>query len=187
MRLIVTGGLGCGKSSVVRLLREFLPSYPVFSFDEAVADAYKRPHIIAKLNKHFGVTIKANISEIVFADKSGEKKRLIESIITPEVVHQLKHFCSLGDRWIAEIPLWFEGYELWSDITERTILCVTAPQTIQVDRVIQRNGFSTEKIESIIASQMPIEYKIANSDYVIANDGDILKLRSEVLRLINRY
>jgi len=63
-----------------------------------------------------------------------------------------------------------------------TIICVTAPLEIRIDRIKKRDGLTEEEILARISSQMPEEEKIALSNYVIYNDGATPLIR-QVLRI----
>jgi dephospho-CoA kinase len=53
------------------------------------------------------------------------------------------------------------------------IVLVTAPPELRATRLAQERGLSPERIEELMAAQMPDAEKVDRSDYVIVNDGTI--------------
>jgi dephospho-CoA kinase len=71
------------------------------------------------------------------------------------------------------------------------IVCVTAPEALRIERVMQRNGFSHEQVKARIQNQMPEEEKVSRSQFVIENDGNrslieqVLAIHQTLLKKVN--
>jgi len=60
------------------------------------------------------------------------------------------------------------------------VLVVYAPPARQVARLAARDGISPDAAAKILASQLPIDEKVARADYVIDNGGPLEKTRPQV-------
>jgi dephospho-CoA kinase len=80
------------------------------------------------------------------------------------------------------IPLLFEtGAETEFDAT----LCIACSAATQHERLLAR-GWPDEQIEQRIRAQMPVETKIARSDYVIWTEGSIEVHAAQLDRILSR-
>lgn len=184
MKILVTGNIGCGKSTVVGMLKQLLPNYTVFDFDRMVHSLYESPSLQAALYQMFNTSDRAKVSDIVHKDQEQMKK--LRSVIDPQIVSHLLPALNEQDI-ILDIPLWFEqcdkhfGMLLRHDTMK---ICVLANEADQMERVKARNGFSEEKIRSIIAQQLPQDEKAAKCDTIINNIGTVDDLQNIVNCLI---
>ena len=175
----LTGSIGMGKSTVGGMMETL--GIPVHDSDAAVheemAPGAKGYLQIAAAFPYFsypdlyeGKAKRINrkaLGALVFADP--EKRKTLEGILHPLVQQSQRDFLrkqTVMGRAIAvlDIPLLFEtGAESRVDVT---ITC-SAPAHVQRARVLARPGMSAEKLEGILASQMPDGEKCARSDYVL--------------------
>jgi dephospho-CoA kinase len=63
------------------------------------------------------------------------------------------------------------------------LVVVSAPRTLQIHRVMARDGLSEADAEARIDAQLPLAEKVAAADYVIENDGDLALLQTRTLAL----
>lgn len=168
----LTGGIGSGKTTVSKMFQEFdIPVY--IADDEAKKLMVTSKFIKRKLIALFGDNVyvqgqlnKPLISQAIFNDK--EKLKQMNAIVHPRVG---QHF----DRWVKkqntpyvlkESAILFEsGGADQCDL----IVTVTAPKEIRIERVLERDDSSKEKVESIMANQLGEKEKIAKSNFVIHN------------------
>ena len=54
------------------------------------------------------------------------------------------------------------------------MIVVTAPEEMRIDRVMKRDGLDRGAVQDRIARQMPEAEKVAQADYIINNDGQLL-------------
>lgn len=71
---------------------------------------------------------------------------------------------------VAEVPLLYEVG--WEDLMDQVWVVYVHPET-QLQRLLERSGFSREQAGRIIASQMPLEEKVRRADQVIDNNGTL--------------
>lgn len=164
-QIVITGNMGCGKSTAVRAIHSVLTDYRLFDFDAVVRDFYLDSLNQAWLLTEFGTYDKAKISDIVHADADA---MFVLREHTDSYVLSRVHIAKWDRNVIFDIPLYFE-FNSEMNLTPDLIICVTSDEATQIERVKIRNNFSEEKIRSILAKQLPQEEKVANSDFVLHN------------------
>ena len=196
MRIALTGGIACGKSTLAKFLRELgirlLDADDVVHELEAPGGAAV-PAIVA----HFGAGILAadgsvdrpKLAGIVFADAAA--RRDLEAILFPLVRSRLRAFTSEAARrgrppstvplYIAIIPLLFESH--WEGDYD-IILAITSPLECQIHRMMRTRGYSRVQAEARLAAQMPVAEKAARADFVVVNDSTHEHLKDEARRLV---
>lgn len=179
MKVAVIGGIGSGKSEVMKVIRE--KGYSCLSADEINASLLKTPSYIEKIKEAFPTAVingevdKKALSDIVFSDDS--KRELLNSIAHPEIAKKILE-CK-DDPLFVELPLVLESGIV--DIFDEFILVMTN-SALRLDRLEQR-GLTREKAVSIINAQVDLYKLRALANYVIYNDGTLeeLKYNSEVV------
>ncbi|MFW5873982.1 MAG: dephospho-CoA kinase [Verrucomicrobiota bacterium] len=187
MKLGLTGGIGCGKSTVVGLFAE--AGFRTVESDEVVRDLLREdPAVREALRGRWGgrvftdggETDRKAIAAIVFGDE--DELSWLESLLHPRVrkVWTGRLAASPGADWLVEIPLLFEKrLETEFDFT----VCVSSPDAV-VDARMGGRGFSGEEIERRRRKQLPLEAKRIRADYVISNAGSLQFLKRQTTQLI---
>ena len=193
IRIAVTGGIACGKSTVGRYLADH--GVAVCDADRLAhsvmapgTDVYER--IAARWGRGIlgadGAIDRARLGEIAFNDAGS--RRELESIVHPEVERRwnlwIRERCGEGQAVAAVlIPLLFEGgFEAAWD----AVICISATTALQVARLTER-GLTAQQARARLRAQMPQGEKERRSDYVIVNVGsrELLEQQNrEVLRSI---
>ena len=186
----ITGGIGTGKSTVMRMLRDL--GAITISADDAARDALAPgSEGLAEVVTAFGADVlqssgeldRDKLAAIVFSDPVARKR--LESITHPRILSILQtHIADARqsnppDTVIAvEAPLLFEaGMEDWFD----RILVVASSESAQIERLRDRSGMSEEESLSRIRAQIPQREKTARADFVIENDGSLVELKRAVM------
>ncbi len=171
----ITGGIGSGKSVVSELFR--LQGVPVFDADkEAKYLNDTSPVIRSELTTLFGNALYAGgalnrqlLAQLMFGDKTSVNA--VNAIIHPVLAHYFLEWCSRrqDQRFVViEAALLFEaGFVSYLD----KVITVYAPESIRLERVIQRDHTTRKAVQERMKHQLPEEEKMAQSDYVIWNDG----------------
>lgn len=177
----LTGGIATGKSAVSDMFKG-LGAW-IIDFDvlarRVVEPGRKSWDLIAG---YFGESIlnsdktinRKKLSAIVFQDPI--KREKLESFTHPYIwetyIDQVRDIITREDSAviIAAIPLLIEGG--MQDIFARNII-VYAPRKTQIKRLLKRDNISMKEAEKILASQMPIDEKLALGDYIIYNSGTL--------------
>ncbi|AGZ24560.1 MULTISPECIES: dephospho-CoA kinase [Staphylococcus] len=187
----LTGGIASGKSTVSELLTAF--GFKVVDADTAARDAVaKGTPGIEKVREVFGdEAIDENgemdrkyMGELVF-NNPGERIKLNEIVhpIVREIMEQKKQqFLNEGHNVIMDIPLLFEN-ELQDTVDE--VWLVYTSESIQIDRLMERNDLTQEEAKARVYSQISIDKKSRMADHVIDNLGDKLELKQNLERLLS--
>ena len=157
-RIGITGSMATGKST---LLAAFAAQgVPVFSADQAVAELYAC-EAVAQVEALFpgvargGTIDRQELSRRLNADPSGFKR--LEAIVHPLVRAKIAQFLDAAERdghfaAAVEVPLLFEsGHDYGFD----AIAVTFCDDAIQRQRILARPGMTVEKMESLLARQMP--------------------------------
>ena len=184
----ITGGLGCGKSTVARLCEQR-------GFRRLDSDALVRervlpsPTVSAALRERYGASVvgvdgtvnRQALAERVFTND--DELRWLEELTHPPVQALWREALASAPeaRWVIEVPLLFEkALENWFDFT----VCVACAPDRQLARLEQR-GLPRVLAEQRISKQLPLARKIELADLVLWNDGSPAFLEAEVDRLVN--
>ena len=196
MRIALTGGIACGKSTLAKFLRELgirlLDADDVVHELEAPGGAAV-PAIVARFGAGIlaadGSVDRPKLAGIVFADAAA--RRDLEAILFPLVRSRLRAFTSEAARrgrppstaplYIAIIPLLFESH--WEGDYD-IILAITSPLECQIHRMMRTRGYSRVQAEARLAAQMPVAEKAARADFVVVNDSTYEHLKDEARRLV---
>lgn len=190
MKIIaLTGSIGMGKSTTARLFKE--QGARVFDADQIVAELYApggaavKP--IAKLcpKALVGDSIDRNILAKALQAKPELYKEL-ETIVHPIVKDRRYAFLESAERdgvrlVVLDIPLLFEtGPAKGLD----AVIVVSAPETVQRERVLARPGMTEEKFESLLSRQMPDAEKRKRADFVIDTSQGLDHAREQVRNIM---
>lgn len=193
----LTGGIGTGKSTVSRKLRE--RGYPVIDLDVISREVIEYPEVIDELVRNFGSEILENqnntsgkksisrnkLRQTVF--KEEKKVSVLNSIMHPPIVkemrRQIEELRKSYKTVFIEVQLLFEAkLEKEFDI----IVLVYADKKTQLERVLKRDGRSEGEVQQIINAQMDMTEKRRVSNYIIENNGDSEMLDLEIEKFIKK-
>lgn len=194
MKIGLTGGIASGKSTVSRMLRErgalivdadlisreiVMPGSPVL---QQIAEAFG-----ADLLQDDGTLDRKRLGEIIFAD---EQKRLkLNAIMHPPIREEMtRQMASYELQYpkrpvVADIPLLYES-KLQHMFEE--VVVVYVPESVQIQRLMQRDGISEEQARERMASQMPLSDKREQADVVIDNSGSLEDTAKQVDQYLKR-
>ncbi|MBO7538780.1 MAG: dephospho-CoA kinase [Prevotella sp.] len=179
MKIGITGGIGSGKSYVCQRL--IARGYEVYDCDSAAKRLMRSsPEIRQQLTSLIGpdtyLEVKGERGEV--REYTLNKKKVAEFLLVSEdnakaidaIVHPAV-FCDFeasGMKWMESAILYESGaYRL----VDKTIV-VTAPEEVRIQRVMQRDGISREKVLEWMARQLPQEEVRRRADFEIINDGE---------------
>ena len=193
-RIGLTGGIGSGKSTVASVFATL--GIPCYNSDRRAKELMVEKEAIRTfLFQHFGPEVIQNhqlqssiISKIVF--EHPELLEQLNAVVHPEVGNDFNAWCENRNApyVLKEAALLFESGS-WKNLD--AIVCVTAPEELRIQRVMQRNGFTREQVKARIQNQMPEEEKVSRSQFVIENDGNhslieqVLAIHQTLLKKVN--
>jgi dephospho-CoA kinase len=187
LRLGMTGSIATGKSTVLKAFADL--GVPTFSADAAVAELYAG-EAVAPVEKLFpGVTRDGSIdrsllSQKLGADPSGFAR--LEKLVHPLVRARIARFMEVAeadghDLCVVEVPLLFEsGHDYGFD----AIAVTWVDEAIQRQRALARAGMSGDKLDTILARQLPQAEKKARATYLFDTGRPLEKTRDMVAALV---
>lgn len=168
----LTGSIGMGKSETARMFRRL--RVPVFDADAAVHKLLtKGGAAVAAVEREFPGVVKGGAVDrrALGAQVFGHPARLrrLEAIIHPLVRAAEKRFLRRAAAhrrplMVLDVPLLFEtGGHSRCDY----VAVVSAPPFVQRQRVLARPGMTAERLEAVLAQQLPDRAKRRRADFVI--------------------
>ena len=169
----ITGGTGCGKTTLLNCIRDAgglildcdAIYHELLASDRDMLDAIERrfPGTVedGRLNRK-------KLGSIVFSDTAAleDLNRITHSAVKQEVLRRLNAKPALAA--IDAIGLFEGGLAELCDVT----VAVTAPIEQRVQRLIARDGISEDYARSRIAAQKSEEWFRSRCDAVLENSGD---------------
>ncbi len=191
----ITGGIGAGKSTVLRILETEYNAFIVeadklaHQLMEPGQNAYKRiveafgTDILDEDGKIFRPTLSAK----VFSDE--QKLNRLNGIVHPEVKQwiqaeiQRRENDGVTRYFVIEAALLIEdGYQSICD----EIWYIYAPEEVRIQRLMESRGFSLEKCQSIIRNQSADAFYRENSTFVIENGAMIQDTQKQIEELLKK-
>lgn len=183
MKIGLTGGMACGKSTVAASLRQ--RGYYVLSTDACVRELLAEdPGVIGEVLAAFGPGVvseiggidRAALAAIVFGDRG--RLEQLESILHPRVRNWWQGTAEADParRWVIEIPLLFEkNLESSFDLTV-SVIADTETQR----RRLRARGLTAEDIQGRLDRQLPLFEKSRRADCVLLNSGSLVFLEEQL-------
>jgi dephospho-CoA kinase len=186
----LTGGIGSGKSTVARLIREL--GVPVLDADQLAREVVEpgRP-ALAEVAATWPAAIgpdgrvdRKRLAAIVFADPA--QRLRLEAIMHPRIQ-------ALGDERLAALAdqgatlAFYEASLLVESGRYKDfdgLVVVTASPEAQLARVLARGDLTEAEARARIAAQLPLAAKVPLATHLIDNGADLSSTRTEVERLV---
>jgi dephospho-CoA kinase len=190
MKIIgLTGSIGMGKSTTAAMFRE--AGIPVYDADAAVHEAYDVGGVaVGPVGEAFpGVVKDGRIDREELRKRvlgNPEALKVLNGIVHPLIgKSRAKVFADAeaagADMVILDVPLIFEtGGEKNMD----AVIVCSAPPDVQRERVLAREGMSPERLDAILAQQVPDAEKRARADYVVDTGKGLEPAREQVKAII---
>jgi len=196
MALIIglTGGIASGKSTVAKMLREL--AIPVIDADEIAREVVQiGEDAYLQIVEQFGEGIlqedknidRLKLGSIVFNDEAKRKllNRIVHPAIRQRMMQKKEEYASVGEQTVVlDIPLLFESN--LTHLVHKTIVVYVDDQ-IQLERLMERNGFSKEEAEVRIRAQLPLKEKVKKADAVIDNNGSLAQTKAQLLTILANW
>lgn len=188
MRVGLTGGIATGKSTVSRMLAS--RGAAIVDADQ-VAREVVEPHTPGwrRIRERFGDRIirpdgfldRQALREVVFRDPQARKD--LNGILHPLIRERMAEKADLLERErpgsiiVFDIPLLYE-----SKLTHwvQKVIVVYVPESVQIHRLMEREGIGEEEALRMIRAQMPIEEKKRMADCLIDNSGSLEETERQV-------
>lgn len=193
MRVGLTGGIGSGKSTVAGFLREAgaaIVDTDAISRALTLPGGAAMPAIAQQFGAEFvtadGALDRDRMRALAFSDAAAKRclEAILHPLITAEALAQAE--AARAPLVVFDVPLLVESSR-WRPRVAR-VLVVDCTVDTQRARVLQRPGWTHERVEGALAAQATREARRAAADAVILNEGlPLAALRSEVVSLAARW
>jgi dephospho-CoA kinase len=171
----LTGSIGMGKTETARMFNRL--GVPVYDADAAVHRLYEPGGAaVGAIARTFpDCVVDGRVDRRCLGEHVTSNARdfeALEKIVHPLVARDQQDFLKQAEEQGAEmvvldIPLLLErGGEARVD----AVVVVSAPEVVQRSRVLARQGMTENKLDSILAKQMPDAEKRAKAHFVIQTD-----------------
>jgi dephospho-CoA kinase len=191
LRVGLTGGIASGKSAVSRLFEAL--GVPVLDADIIAREVIvPGTALLATLFERFGPGIRADdgsldrsaLRRLVFSDEG--RRHELESLMHPAIRARTEQLAAQvkGAYQLHVVPLLFETH---AQGRYDRILVVDCPESLQLTRLLARDGMSETAARAMLSSQTSRAERLASSDDVILNDGTLDALGPRVAALHERY
>jgi dephospho-CoA kinase len=183
----LTGSVGMGKSTTARFFAE--EGVPVHDADAVVHRLYEG-EAVADIEAAFpgttasGKVDREKLARRVLNDPAALAR--LEGIVHP-LVHAAENelvaqaHAGGNNVVVLDIPLLFET---GADKRVDAVVVVTAPAEEQRTRALARPGMSAEKLEAVLAKQMPDSEKRRRADFIVDSSRGLDAARAQVRAIL---
>ncbi len=168
----LTGSIAMGKSTATLFFHRL--RVPVFDADAVVHRLYASDRtLIAAIETMFPGVVKTGqvdrglLSRHVLGDETTLAR--LEALVHPAVAHASRSFLAAASRRgetlaVLSVPLLFEtGLDRDCD----AVAVVSAPRHIQARRALLRPGMTRDRLDAILARQIPDTEKRRRADFIV--------------------
>ena len=182
--LVVTGGIGSGKSAVCAMLAS--RGIPVYDADARTKALYDTdPTLLPALEQALGLSLRGADGHLdrkaLGAAIFGDAGRLasLEAVVHPAVYRDFvawREGCPASAPFVVMESAIFLQKPLFHPLADKVLL-VDAPASLRLERAVARGGLSREEVLSRMDAQ---RVDVEGADAVLVNDGDLTALESRL-------
>ena len=187
----ITGGIGSGKSAVTERFQQHGITVVDADLAARVVVEPGRP-ALAAIAEHFGEEViqtdgrldRAALRQRVFADEAQRHwlEQLTHPLIGQEILDQLN--ATTSPYTILSSPLLLETSQ--KELTD-CVVVVDVPESVQLQRTMQRDNNDEDQVRRIMAAQMGREDRLDRADIVIDNSRSLAELDEIVEELHKEF
>jgi dephospho-CoA kinase len=179
----LTGSMGMGKSTTAKLFVE--AGVPVYDADAAVHKIYEGEAAPAIEAAFPGTTVDGKVDRVKLSSRvlhNPAAIKQLEQIVHPMLGASRQKFLDEAERSgapvaVVDVPLLFEtGGEKRVD----AVVVVTTTPEVQRERILARDNMTNDKIEAILARQLPDAEKRKRADFVVDTSHGLDPVRARI-------
>lgn len=190
IKVAITGNIASGKSQVENILIALgfkvadtdKINHSILIDDNSAIEEIKQAFTDYDVLDENGNISRQKLGSLIFSDFI--KKRKLEEILHKRINIKVEEFFvsnSAENIVFVSIPLLFETNQ---QNKFDKIIFVSAPESLRLSRLVERNNYTFEYAKTRIASQDSEESKIKKSDFVIYNNSDLISLKKQVVEVL---
>ena len=193
MKVVITGNISSGKSTLIKWLQENPKDSCVIDADFVVHQLYKTNELKEALKKAFGsqVISKENevdrkvLGSIVFSDETQLEKlnQVTQEPIRKALEAQITSSLTTYSNVFIEATLAVERN--WLSFFDYSI-CITCPDNLRLERLMRRNSLSITDAQNRIYSQIPQDQKSKACDFTLNNKSSQEELIEDFKRILSK-
>ncbi|GAB1717763.1 MAG: dephospho-CoA kinase [Nitrobacter sp.] len=183
----LTGSIGMGKSTTARLFSE--AGVPVYDADATVHKIYEGEAAPAIEAAFPGTTVNGKVDREKLSAKvvhDAAAMELLERIVHPMLHAYRRAFLDKAERSgadvaVVDVPLLFEtGGEKQVD----AVVVVSTTTDVQRERILARGNMTAEKLDAILARQLPDAEKRRRADFVVDTSHGLDHARAQIREIL---
>ena len=185
----LTGSIGMGKSTTAKLFTE--AGVPVYDADATVHRIYEGEAAPAIEAAFPGTTVngrvdRARLSERVMHDPAAIRR--LEQIVHPMLRSHHQKFLEEAEKSgapvaVMDVPLL---YETGGETRVDAVVVVTTSPEVQRERILARENMTGEKLDAILARQLPDAEKRKRADFVVDTSHGLDPVRSRIRDILDQ-
>ena len=185
----LTGSIGMGKSTTAKLFTE--AGVPVYDADATVHRIYEGEAAPAIEAAFPGTTVngkvdRARLSERVMHDPAAIRR--LEAIVHPMLRSHHQKFLEEAEKSgapvaVIDVPLL---YETGGETRVDAVVVVTTSPEVQRERILARENMTGEKLDAILARQLPDAEKRKRADFVVDTSHGLDPVRSRIRDILDQ-
>jgi dephospho-CoA kinase len=191
----ILGGIGSGKSSVVREVTEF--HLQIIDADRIGHDLLENADVLRELHTTFetfifdskGDVIRPKLAEVVFGETAKHQSALhkLNQILHPairrETATQITQASQDADAVIIDAALLLEAG--WTDPCD-VLVYIDTPESERIARVQANRNWSARDLRRREQTQLPLDKKRALADYIVDNSGPIANAAQQMTEILRQ-
>ncbi|MBN8960406.1 MAG: dephospho-CoA kinase [Rhizobiales bacterium] len=190
MRILgLTGSIGMGKSTTAKMFEE--AGVPVYDADATVHRLYEGEAVAAIEAAFPGTTVNGKVDRTLLSPRvvhDAEAMKRLESIVHPMLRAHHQKFLDDAETSgapvaVVDIPLL---YETGGESRVDAVVVVTTAPDVQRERILAREGMTPEKLDAILAKQLPDAEKRRRADFVVDTSHGLDPVRIRIREILEQ-
>lgn len=190
MRILgLTGSIGMGKSTTAKMFEE--AGVPVYDADATVHRLYEGEAVAAIEAAFPGTTVNGKVDRTLLSPRvvhDAEAMKRLESIVHPMLRAHHQKFLDDAETSgapvaVVDIPLL---YETGGESRVDAVVVVTTAPDVQRERILARAGMTPEKLDAILAKQLPDAEKRRRADFVVDTSHGLDPVRIRIREILEQ-
>ena len=190
-KIAITGGIGSGKSSLVKILAQ--RGYCVWDADIFSREVLHFPEVQSRVKTIFGDSVfiddgvlnRELVRKQIFSNS--KLKKALENILHPAMFEHFSSKFAIMNKIAPSAWIFYEAslvLELGRKSFFDFCIVVVADEDKKIERLSEKRNISQSDSKKIMLTQMPDSEKITHADYIIDNSSTLQNLDDSANQLL---